>query len=265
MIALSPIGIFRCSARFKFDVPRQGVLNAADEKRIGRIELNAGLNFEQALDGLQGFRRIWLIYRMHRNESWKPKVSPQNADVKIGVFATRAPYRPNFLGMSCVKLEEIRGRELFVSEYDLLDETPILDIKPYLPYSDAFTEEESLHPECWWTPARVYRVNWAGRALERAEWIEERAGVELRRAVSAQLELQPLDRRRKRLTALGDDRWRLAYRTWRLDFSIDEAGGQIQVEDVKSAYEQQGFDRIGGVPPGAENALELHLNFMNVF
>ncbi|MCS6808615.1 MAG: tRNA (N6-threonylcarbamoyladenosine(37)-N6)-methyltransferase TrmO [Bacteroidota bacterium] len=100
-------------------------------------------NFEQALSDIEGFERIWVLYVFHRNvrmgkSSWKPKVLPPHGRVKRGVFATRAPYRPNPLGLSVVRLLSIQGRILAVTDCDMLDATPVLDIKPYIPTYDAF-------------------------------------------------------------------------------------------------------------------------------
>jgi tRNA-Thr(GGU) m(6)t(6)A37 methyltransferase TsaA len=134
------IGVFKCDAEYKHDIPRQGVFN---QNRVGKIILNKGENFEQGLRGLEGFERIWIIFVLNRNSSWKPIVSPpvQTATQKrIGVFASRAPYRPNMIGLSCVKLLSVEGNVITVDESDILNDTPILDIKPYIPKADAFPE-----------------------------------------------------------------------------------------------------------------------------
>ena len=135
----TPIGIFRCDAKYAYDVPRQGILAG---ENVGRVELAPGMNFEAALDAIEGFSRIWLIFAFDRNEGrWRPKVQPpRHIDHKVGVFATRSPYRPNPIGLSCVELLEVKGRVLVVKGHDLLDGTPILDVKPYLPYADSFPD-----------------------------------------------------------------------------------------------------------------------------
>jgi tRNA-Thr(GGU) m(6)t(6)A37 methyltransferase TsaA len=85
--------------------------------------------FEQALEGLCHFERIWVIFVFDQSIGWKPKVSPPKWAGKIGVFATRSPHRPAPVGMSCVRLKEISGRSLFVQGADLLDKTTILDLE----------------------------------------------------------------------------------------------------------------------------------------
>ena len=130
-----PIGYFHSNAQERYNLPSQpGVLDGSE----GKIILNPHCHFEQALEDLKGFDRIWVVFWFHRNESWKPKVLPPRGGIKRGLFATRSPHRPNPIGISCLELKEIHGLELIVKNHDLLDGTPILDIKPYLVYADSF-------------------------------------------------------------------------------------------------------------------------------
>ena len=93
---------------------------------------------ERALKDLEDFERIWLIYVFDRNDGWRSTVKPPRGGPKRGVLATRSPHRPNAIGLSAVKVEKIEGKVLHLFGVDLLDNTPILDIKPYVPYADAF-------------------------------------------------------------------------------------------------------------------------------
>ena len=134
------IGQVRCDGRYKFEAPRQGVFSSARAV----IELNPEFAGDAVKD-LADFDRIWVIFVFDRNihASWKAHVSPPYTpeNRKYSLFATRSPYRPNPIGMSCVKLDRIEnGRRLFISEHDLLDGTPIFDIKPYLAYVDSHPE-----------------------------------------------------------------------------------------------------------------------------
>jgi tRNA (adenine37-N6)-methyltransferase len=105
------------------------------------IELLPGRNFEQALKDLAGFERIWVIAWLHLNENWQPTViPPRGPKVRRGLFATRSPHRPNPIAISALKLVRIEGLTLHVHGIDLLDGTPVLDIKPYVPYADAFPD-----------------------------------------------------------------------------------------------------------------------------
>ena len=130
----------------KFGVPRQSGL--VPELR-GRIVFEPAYRNPDALRGLDGFSHLWLIFQFHRavRPEWSPTVRPPRlgGNQRMGVFATRSPFRPNSLGLSCVKLEGVRldeklGPVIEVSGADLVDGTPILDIKPYLPYADCHPE-----------------------------------------------------------------------------------------------------------------------------
>lgn len=130
----------------KFGVPRQSGL--VPQLR-GTIVLEPAYRNPDALRGLEGFSHLWLIFQFHRavREGWSPTVRPPRlgGNRRMGVFATRSPFRPNNLGLSCVKLEGVRldeklGPVIDVSGADLVDGTPILDIKPYLPYADCRPE-----------------------------------------------------------------------------------------------------------------------------
>jgi tRNA-Thr(GGU) m(6)t(6)A37 methyltransferase TsaA len=104
----------------------------------GTIELYPGRNFEHALDDLQGWEYIWVIFWFHLNRSWRPKVlPPRSTSGRKGVFSTRSPHRPNPIGLSAVRLERVDGLTLHIRDVDMVDGTPVLDIKPYVPYADA--------------------------------------------------------------------------------------------------------------------------------
>ena len=126
----------------KFGIPRQsGVV----ESLRGRIVFAPDYRNPDALRGLEGFSHLWLIWQFSQavRESWSPTVRPPRlgGNVRMGVFATRSPFRPNPIGLSCVRLERIEqhpqwGPVLWVAGADLMDGTPIYDIKPYIPYAD---------------------------------------------------------------------------------------------------------------------------------
>lgn len=153
---MRPIGVVRTAAVAKSDAPRQPGWDA--NVRPAAIELHPGMNFEQALKDLEGCERIWLVTIFHKAENWKPLVLPPRGRVKRGVFATRSPHRPNPIGLTCVRLLEVNGLRLTVEDTDLLDGTPVLDIKPYLAYADSFPE--STLPWVDEQPARPYSVGW---------------------------------------------------------------------------------------------------------
>ena len=130
----------------KFGIPRQsGLVDALK----GRIVFEPDFRDPTALRGLEDYSHLWLIWQFSESvmERWSPTVKPPRlgGNRRMGVFATRSPFRPNPLGLSCVKLERIEastseGPVLHVAGADLLDGTPIYDIKPYLPYADCHAE-----------------------------------------------------------------------------------------------------------------------------
>ena len=142
MITIEPIARIRSDFSSKFGIPRQSGLVA---------ELQATIIFEpayrnaDALRGMEDFSHLWLIWQFSENvrSQWSPTVRPPRlgGNTRLGVFATRSPFRPNNLGLSCVKLVGLEqtqeyGTVIHVAGADLMDGTPIFDIKPYIPYSD---------------------------------------------------------------------------------------------------------------------------------
>ncbi len=130
----------------KFGLPRQSGLTQGLK---ARIVFAPEYRDAQALRGIEDYSHLWLIWGFHliQKEGWSPTVRPPRlgGNVRMGVFATRSPYRPNPIGLSCVKLEQLvvtqnEGTVLEVSGADMVDGTPIYDIKPYLPFADAYPE-----------------------------------------------------------------------------------------------------------------------------
>lgn len=126
----------------KFGIPRQSGLTGIE----GRIVFTEKYRVREALRGLEGFSRIWLLWGFSVNKpakgEWQPTVRPPRlgGNVSMGVFATRSPFRPNPLGLSCVELVRVDNLELVVRGADLADVTPIYDIKPYISYADSFPD-----------------------------------------------------------------------------------------------------------------------------
>jgi tRNA (adenine37-N6)-methyltransferase len=140
--SLSPIGWVRSPYQRRFGTPQQAA--AVDSNADAILELDEGRIPEAALADLEGMERIWVLSWLHRGEGWSPSVRPPRGTRQPrGVFATRSPDRPNPIGLSSVRLLRIEGRRLFVRGIDLLDGTPILDVKPYVPYADAFPEAKA--------------------------------------------------------------------------------------------------------------------------
>ena len=236
-IIITPIGIVHSEFQLRYETPRQGIL--ADENK-SVIELFPKHNFQQALKGLEGFDRIWVLYQFHLNKNWKPQVNPpRHTRKKIGVFASRAPYRPNQIGMSCVKLEKIDGLKIYISGSDILDGSPVIDIKPYLPYSDSFPNSAT-----GWVKSgleNIYEIVFEEKATEQCKWLKENANINLKSFAKLQLEFNPADDSRKRIEIINKEKtsFVLAYRTWRIFYSINEEERKVIIEKVNTGYSKE--------------------------
>ena len=160
---MEPVARIRSDFSSKFGVPRQAGL--VEELRAV-VVFEPPCRMAEALRGIEGFSHLWLIWEFseNRDRGWSPTVRPPRlgGNRRMGGFATRSPFRPNPIGLSCVRLEGVEwdtpeGPVLHVSGADLVDGTPILDVKPYIPYADC-------HPEA--------AGGFAGSAPERALAVE---------------------------------------------------------------------------------------------
>ena len=262
-LSFTPIGFYHSALKHRYETPRQGVL-APDN--TGIVELESRRNFEQALRDLETFERIWIVFVFHLNRNWKPLVSvPRHRADKVGVFATRAPFRPNPIGMSCVRLLRIDGLNVHVGETDLLDGSPILDIKPYLPYADSFPAAAT-----GWVAdalADACNIEIDAEAGAHMDWIREKTGINLRGYIDVQLTHDPTNRARKRISPAqpsfpgSTSGFMLAYRTWRILYSVDGAGKTVRVTGIRSGYTAQ--DLIEDRDPYEDK--RLHREFLAAF
>lgn len=251
-LSLQPIGHMRTMLAEKMDAPRQPAASAGTP---GIIELLPGCNLEHAIEDLAGWERIWVIFWFDRNSGWRPKVlPPRSTSGRKGVLATRSPHRPNPLGLSVLRLERVDGLQLHVRDVDLLDGTPILDIKPYVAYSDS-------HPDSGggWLQERDPRpshvVQFNARADEQLAWIATRDALPLRERIEATLKLGAQPHPYRRIRRAQDGGMTLAVQDWRIDFRAQ--GDSIEVLGLRSGYKpSQLEDSSAGSP-----ALELHRQF----
>ena len=142
-VTIRPIARMRSDFPTKFGIPRQ---SNQVEKLRSTVVFEPEFRNADALRGLEGFSHLWIIWQFSEavRTDWSPTVRPPRlgGNARMGVFATRSPFRPNNLGLSCVRLEGVEydtkdGPVIHVSGADLMDGTPIFDIKPYIPYADA--------------------------------------------------------------------------------------------------------------------------------
>jgi len=242
-VTFTPIGVVRTPFPDRVSAPRQPY--AAREAR-GTIELFPGRGFEHALEDLEGWDRLWVIFSFHLNAvgGFRPKVlPPRSAGKRRGVFSTRSPHRPNPIGLSVVRLDEVRGLTVHVRDVDMIDGTPVLDLKPYVPYADAFPTArtgwlEPLAPDpgdpaAATDPEPGFSVTWGPRAAEQAAWLRAEHGIELVEPVNRVLELGPQPHPYRRIKAEGAG-FRLAVKDWRVRFRV--AGREVTVDAIVSGY-----------------------------
>lgn len=149
---LSSIGVIRTVFSDKRAVPRQSVL-AHDTQGYVEISSDCFNNPAHSLQGLEDFSHMWIIYHFHRNEAHsKAKVAPPRLNgERVGVFGTRSPHRPCPIGMSLVRIDRIEGSRVHFYGTDMVDGTPVFDLKPYIPRYDCPTPEASESGEREWT------------------------------------------------------------------------------------------------------------------
>lgn len=164
--SVRPVGILRSCFKEKFAIPRQPQLAPAAR---GVLELLPPFDDGAAVAGLEQVSHVWLLFLFHQalEDSPRLKVRPPRlgGNRALGVFATRATHRPNGIGQSVVKLERVEAGRLHLSGIDLLDGTPVLDIKPYVPYADRVPEARNAIADA--APPAI-AVGWEDTALEQA-------------------------------------------------------------------------------------------------
>jgi tRNA-Thr(GGU) m(6)t(6)A37 methyltransferase TsaA len=239
-LILEPIGFVRSALATKVQAARQPQAAAGTP---ARIELLTGRNFEHALEDLTRWDLIWVLFWFHQNAGWRPKVLPPRSTTgRKGVFATRSPHRPNPIGMSVVRLDRVDGLTLHIRDTDMLDGTPVLDLKPYVAYTDAhpgagngWLEDEtqpgaSDRPS---DPVAKYVVQFAPVAAEQAAWIEAHTGLAIGERIRATLALGPTPHPYRRIRPMGDG-MQLAVKEWRVRFVVVER--DVQVIEIYSGF-----------------------------
>lgn len=238
---LTPIGLVHTCFKEKFGIPRQPNLV---KEAPGTLVFYPEFAREEAVRALEGFSHIWIIFLFHKAfakkgqagkaPSWSPMVRPPRlgGNKKVGVFASRSPFRPNPVGMSCVALDRVeineRGPVLHLSGVDLLDQTPVVDIKPYLPYSDALAHARDGF--AGGPPRTGLDVTFSDRALA---YLEEKEHTipNLRAVVTGVLENDP-----RPAYANGEDTDRIyGFRLFDLEIKWQVSGDRLRVISVRDA------------------------------
>ncbi len=234
-LTLQPIGYLRAPKQVKFETRHQPA-EAAPERNI--LELLPDCDYETALRDLAGFSRVWLLSWFHRNKTWRPLVLPPRGPAKRrGLFATRSPHRPNPLGLTPVQLIGTEGRKLILGACDLLDGTPIFDIKPYIPAYDAFPNEragwtdevsavQALPPE--------YAVRLTPLAALQAEWLQANWQVDFRPRLFELLARDPSPHRTRRIRRRGGEQFAIGCGAWQAVFTVHKK--TVEVAVIETGY-----------------------------
>ncbi|NIE72292.1 tRNA (N6-threonylcarbamoyladenosine(37)-N6)-methyltransferase TrmO [Pantoea sp. Acro-807] len=230
--AVAQIGVIRSPWKEKFAVPRQpGLVQDGG----GELHLQAPYNQPEAVRGLEAFSHIWILFMFHQTMAggWRPTVRPPRlgGNARMGVFATRSTFRPNPVGMSLVELKGIRCEKsqviLQLGSLDLVDGTPVIDIKPYLPFAEALPDARAGYAQA--APEATMPVRFSAAAQQQ---IQQQAHIpQLQRFITDVLAQDPRPAYRK-----GESLDR-EYAAWLLDFNvrwrIDEAGTEVIAVDPR--------------------------------
>ena len=226
-VDLQPIGVIRLFDRKlvkNYEYPAQGYM----DDLLHIIELAPKQNFEQCLKDLDGFSHIWILFLFHESETWKPTVIPPRGPAKKrGVFATRSPNRPNSIGMTVVELMEIRKRQVLVKGGDFFEDTPLLDIKPYIIRSDSYPKAkqgwiDEIEKEKW-------LVNWELEAKSVAEKVFQESEFRIREYVTKVLEYNRESHPYRRIYLASETSGLLKIQRWRVAFELFPKVKEVKV------------------------------------
>ncbi|MEI8282496.1 MAG: tRNA (N6-threonylcarbamoyladenosine(37)-N6)-methyltransferase TrmO, partial [Armatimonadota bacterium] len=208
--------------------------------------------FEIALEDLAGFERIWLVWWFDKNKTWRPRATPPRGPAKRrGLFATRSPHRPNPIGLTCVRLISVEGLTLTVGPLDLMDGTPVLDIKPYISTVDAFPDsglgwvgevEEQI------ASSPRYEILVSPLAARQLGWLESNWNIDFAETAFEKLRIDPMPHRTRRILQV-EDRYRIACGPWRMYYRVD--GLQVVVEEIQKGYSDESL-----MLPGHEKIID---------
>lgn len=234
-LTLQPIGFIHTQKQVKFQARHQPV-ESVPEQNV--LELLPDCRYEEALQDLEGFSRVWLVWWFHRNPEWRPKVlPPRGPAIRRGVFATRSPHRPNPLGITPVQLIRIEGRKLFLGACDLVDGTPVFDIKPYIPAYDIFPGESAgwidAVDAALSEPPR-YTVAYAPLAETQAEWLQKNWDIDFRPRMGELLSRDPGMHRGRRITRRSPGLFVIGCGAWRATFTVEKT--LVTVQQLEAGY-----------------------------
>lgn len=244
-LTLRPIGFLRSGKTVKFQARHQPDESGSEESLL---ELLPGHNFEPALTDLAGFERVWLLWWFHRNDRWRPQViPPRGPQQRRGVFATRSPHRPCPLGLTPVRLLGIQGRVLRLGPCDLVEGTPVFDIKPYVPAYDSFPGSRAgwiEEVDAWEAAPPAYEVELAPLALVQAEWLAKTWSVDFLPRVRELLGRDPSPHRTRRIRR-SDTGFVVGCGAWRALFTVEASRARVCITALGPAYPRRWLDDPG--------------------
>jgi len=247
-LTISPIGRIINNQNVKFKAGHQPEAALSD---YSVLQLNPNMGFEDALKDLEGFDRIWLIFWFDRNQGWRPLVlPPRGPKQRRGVFSTRSPHRPNPVGLSAVDLISVDSKNLTITigPCDLLENTPILDIKPYIPNYDSFPESKA-----GWVQEidRVekdtvpYEIVIEDLAKEQLHYLRTEHNVDFLEKAREVLSKDPTPHRTRRIYRSNKERneYTMACGPWRLIYCYDVVTHCVRILRVKPGLPGSTLDR----------------------
>jgi tRNA-Thr(GGU) m(6)t(6)A37 methyltransferase TsaA len=234
-LALQPIGFIRSGKQVKFQARHQPE-ESGPERNV--LELLPNHGYENALRDLEGFSRIWLIWWFHRNNTWRPQVLPPRGPAqRRGLFATRTPHRPNPLGITPVQLLHVEKLRLILGACDLVEGTPVFDIKPYVPAYDSFPDASSGwigEVDALLQAPPAFSVTLTPLAQTQADWLLANARIDFLDRLRELLSRDPSPHRTRRIRRRGDAQFEIGCGAWRAVFSVREKA--VLVEALEPGY-----------------------------
>jgi tRNA-Thr(GGU) m(6)t(6)A37 methyltransferase TsaA len=249
-----PIGRVRSPYVEKMMAPRQGSLCKGV---LSQIILFDDPRLEHALHGIEEWSHLWVVFWFDRDPRFSPKVQPPRSAQRRGVLSTRSPHRPNPIGLTAARLLRREGKTLWLDGLDLLDDTCVLDLKPYVPYADRLEEANDGWLEV--DGAGSWELGWSVEILAQIAFLEDHH-IELRRRLEQILEAGPFAHSSRRIRREGS-RGILALKDYRICFEVVDR--RIELARIESGYTE--LPHSLGDNATDSSSLEVHRAFVSSF
>jgi tRNA-Thr(GGU) m(6)t(6)A37 methyltransferase TsaA len=234
-LTIKPIGFIRSGKALKFNARHQPDESQAETNILEIIE---GDIYQKALQDLEGFERIWLIWWFHRNKDWRPQVLPPRGPAqRRGLFATRSPHRPNPLGITPVQLLGIKKNILILGPCDLVEGTPVFDIKPYIPSYDSFPDSKAGwidEVDASLTAPPAFQVTFSKHAEAHMQWLHNDWQIDFKDRMLEILSRDPSPHRTRRIRSRHGDLFDIGCGAWYAVFKLE--GKHITILHLKPSF-----------------------------